>query len=180
MRSARLACLVAAVCVPFLVAPSASHGATVDYFLNLEGIEGESNAQGFENQIDVLSYAWGVSREDNKPVFQDLSVTKRVDSSSPELLVRAASGRTIPTAELTARRAGEQQLVFLTFCLTNVVVTSVQSSGGAGDAVPNESVTLAYSTITEVYRPQNPDGSAGQPIVGGWDLVRKLQTGAAC
>lgn len=122
----------------------------------------------------------GVTRTDNKPVFQDLSVTKRVDRSSPELLVRAASGQTIPTAELAARKAGEGQLIFLTFCLSDVVVTSVKSSGTPADAVPNESVTLAYSCIVQVYRMQNPDGSAGPAIVGGWDLVRKLQTGSAC
>ena len=32
-----------------------------DYFLKLDGIDGESAQKGHENQIDLLSWTWGES-----------------------------------------------------------------------------------------------------------------------
>ena len=36
--------------------------AQVDYFLKLEGIKGESQDDKHRDEIDVLSFSWGVSQ----------------------------------------------------------------------------------------------------------------------
>ena len=35
--------------------------AAVDYFLKIEGIEGESLQKGHEKQIEIMSFSWGES-----------------------------------------------------------------------------------------------------------------------
>ena len=34
----------------------------VDMYLKIDGVEGESVSKGFENQIDILSFQWGLSQ----------------------------------------------------------------------------------------------------------------------
>ncbi len=65
------------------------------------------------------------------------------------------------------RKAGKGQQEFLVLKMTDVMVTSYQTGGGAGG---NESqlidhVVLNFSSIEGEYRPQKPDGTLGQPVV---------------
>ena len=34
-----------------------------------------------------------------------------------------------------------------------------------------DSVSLAFSKVQVEYKPQNPDGSLGTPVVAGWDVM---------
>jgi type VI protein secretion system component Hcp len=37
--------------------------------------------------------------------------------------------------------------------------------------MPQEQVAFGFARIEIHYAPQNPDGSSGTDIVGGWDLL---------
>ncbi len=160
--------LLSAVAASFFLA-SVSAQAAIDAFLKLDGIKGESLDARHKDEIDVLSWSWGVSPKEEGKVgkrgcVQDLAITKVVDRSTPALFGAAAMGSQIASAVLTVRKAGENPQEFLTLTLNQVYVTSIQQSGTGGSGQLYEQATLRASTIVVSYRPQNPDGSLGAPV----------------
>lgn len=184
-------CLLLPASVFGLFMPAAAPAAS-DYFLEIDGIRGESNDKQFKDAIDVLSYSWGVSNSSTAtskgggkaaaaPNFSDFNFMKRVDSASVALFSLAASGGRVRSATLTARKAGEVPVQFLTFCLGDVGVSSVQQSGSGGDDLPTESFSLNYGSIVQVYRPQSSKGGFGNLFAAGWDLTKNLANdGSGC
>ena len=124
----------------------------VDMFLLLDGIKGESGDKTHKGEIDVLAWSWGLSNSGSfhqgegggsgKANFQDMSVTKYVDKASADLLYCSASGKHIPKAKLTVRKAGENPLEYLTFELENILVSSVSTGGSGGEDRLTENVSL--------------------------------------
>ena len=59
--------------------------------------------------------------------------------------------------------------------LTNVRVG--EYSGGSEDEaqMPGDELLLNYDTITFTVWPQNPDGSEGDPVTVGWDVVNNQE-----
>jgi type VI secretion system secreted protein Hcp len=169
-------------CVLLLIAPAA---ASARVFLELPGVPGESRVTGFENQIDVDSFQFGVSnpvlmgteKVKGKPTFSEINVTKKLDQSSPALLLRTATMAAFPYARVrvtSPSAAGEATV--LRYCFTNVQITSFsQSTGGS---VPIENVRFSYGTIVQSYTPQ--DGGKGDVFTAGWDVLGNLQFGSAC
>ncbi len=158
-----------------------ANAATVDYFLKVDGIKGESTAPGHEEQIELVSFSWGVSREvtagssgDAKAKFEDLAVIKLQDKSSTKLFLASASSKVIDRVVLTGIRtdlAGQQ---FMKVELEKVVISSFIESSATGE-LPNENVKLNFERIELIYRPTNPDGSLGTPFRAGWDVVQNRE-----
>jgi type VI secretion system secreted protein Hcp len=122
-------------------------------YLKIGDIKGESTDDKHKGEIEVLSWSWGesaaragttaaVARPAAGP--GKLTITKPVDSSSPELARAAASGRKFErmTVTLPPSRAGGK---YMTVTLRDVVISSVQQSG-SGDT-PTESVAFAYARV---------------------------------
>jgi type VI secretion system secreted protein Hcp len=158
---------VASVFAAFgVVAPAE---AAVDYFLEVNGVQGESQDAKFAKSIDIESYAWGASNGRKGVTLQDLSITKRLDLASPPLFQRLVQGTSIPSMELIGRKAGETQQIFLRFCFQDVQVSSVSQGGGTGGDNPSEHVTFGYTSVSEQYTAGNPDGKTGTTVFAGWN-----------
>jgi type VI secretion system secreted protein Hcp len=153
----------------------------VDMFLKIDGIKGESTADKHKDEIDIMSFSWGVSQSGSfaagsgagagKVQFQDISFTTRVSKASPLLFLGCATGEHIKEATLTARKAGEKQQDFLVIKLNDILVSSYQTSGSSGsDALPTDSFSLNFAKIEYSYIPQKPDGSSDVAQRAGWDL----------
>jgi type VI secretion system secreted protein Hcp len=54
--------------------------------------------------------------------------------------------------------------------LSEVLVTSYQTSGQGEEGVPVDQVSFAYAQVKVEYWPQKADGSLGAPLAAGWDL----------
>lgn len=153
--------------------------AAFDMFLKLDGIEGESVDARHPKEIEVLSFSQGVSTPPPLPgggggraSFSDLSITKLVDKSTPTLYLKCAQGAQIKEAVLVLRLSGGSSLEFYKIKLTDVLITSVQTSGSSGgDNRPVESISLNFSKIEWTYVPQKADGSGDTPVVTTWNLV---------
>jgi type VI secretion system secreted protein Hcp len=154
---------------------------SADYFLKIDGITGESRAKGHEGQIDIESFSWGASNTGTaatgggagagKVKFSDFSFSKMLDKASPLLMQAVASGKRIKTVTLYGTAAGEGNgQTYLTITLTDVLVSSFNESGSGGGGAPQDSLSLNFTKITFDYKPQNPDGSLGTAVHGGWDL----------
>ena len=152
----------------------------VDYFLRIEGIEGESADAKHKGEIDVLAWAWGASNSGavsvgggagaGKATIQDLQFTTPLSKASPKLFLACATGQHLKQAKLTAVRAGAKQAEFLTLTLSDVMVSSYQTGGSEGaDISPMDQVSLNFAKLAMEYRGQKADGSPDTPVVAGWD-----------
>lgn len=156
------------------------------FFLKIESIPGESTVTGHVNEIDVLSYSTGASNSSTqfgggggsgKVNFQDLSLTKFVDGTSPALLLACASGQHFPSVELKgARRKNGTLQDYLTVKLSNVIVTSVSSGGSAGDQRLTENISINFTKIEFTVRKLNPDGTLGAPATMTWNIATNTGT----
>jgi type VI secretion system secreted protein Hcp len=172
--------------------PSCNAGGTLTtgYFLSMDGIAGESGDQKHKCAIDIMSFSWGASNTGTHSVgggggagagkvrFQDVHFTKRVDSSSPILMLDTATGKHIKTAVLSFRKAGgeQQSQDFLTITFTNVLVSEYQMGGTASsDPVPTDEFSLNFAKISVQYRPTMGDGSLGAPITSCFDVQHRVK-----
>ena len=149
-------------------------------FARIVDIKGESKDAKHPDEIEVLSFSWGVSHTSSagggggggagKAVFQDLSITHGIDRATPLLLKACATGVHIRDATISHRRAGAGQTDHLVVKLSDVLVTGVTHTGG-DDEPYAEVVTLRFAKVDFEYRPQKPDGSADTPVSFRYDLV---------
>ena len=149
-----------------------------DYFLKIDGIPGESLDAKHKDEIEVLSWSWGETNEpppasgggagSGKVAMTDLHVSANFSRASPQLLLACASGKHIKSAVLTGRKAGKAQAEFLTFSLSDVLVSGYQTGGSAAEA-PLDSISLNFSKIEVSYKQSKADGSLAKAIRVGWD-----------
>jgi type VI secretion system secreted protein Hcp len=159
--------------------------AAVDYFLKIDGIEGESQDSKHKGEIDVLSWSWGESQSGThsgqggggagKVSMQDFHFVMTVNKSSPKLMLACANGEHIKQATLTCRKAGKEQQEYLKITFTDLLVSSYQIGGSQGDVIPTDQVSLNYSTIKFEYKEQKPDGTLGGAINAGYDLKKNAK-----
>ena len=143
--------------------------ATSDYFLKLDGIDGESIDDKHKGEIEVASFSWGASNParpgfgagggSGKVTLQDFHFVKATDSSSPTLFKSCATGVHIKKATLTVRKTGSERLEYLKINLQDIIVSSFEQKAD-GD-VPLDSFSLSFADITFTQTRQNPDGSLG-------------------
>ena len=116
----------------------------VDMFLKIMGVDGESQDSKHANEIEVLSFSWGVTNQSRragtsrigstgKPTISDLSIVKRLDSASPRLFEVSCTGEHLHDAVLTMRKAGDKPVEFYKVTMSDVLISSVQPAGSAGD-----------------------------------------------
>jgi type VI secretion system secreted protein Hcp len=152
-----------------------------DYFLKIEGVDGESTDAKHKGEIELLAYSWGESQAGThaygggggagKVSMQDFNFTMRVNKSSPKLMLACATGDHLKTAKLTIRKAGGDQQEYMTVTFSDVLVSSYQTSGvGDGDSIPNESISLNFAKVEFEYKPQKADGTLDSPVKTGYDL----------
>lgn len=148
-------------------------------FLKIDGVDSEAIQKGFEGQIELASFSLGASNPTNlggggwgagKVSVSSFNVTKRTDSASPLMFQACCLGKHFPNAKVSICKAGGEQQVFLEYQFDTVYIEDIQWSGGAGDDVPMETVSLAFGKVEMTYKRQNPDGSLGKPIVASYDI----------
>src|SRR4051812_7366529 len=166
---------LAVACALVLGVPAA---ASAKVFLELPGVPGESQVSGFENQIELDSFQFAVSnpvqmgteKVKGTATFSELVVTKKLDQSSPMLLLRTANMAPFAFARVritTPSAAGESTV--LRYCFTNVQATAFSQSTGGN--LPIESVRLSYGTIVQSYTRQGSGGGKSDVFTSGWDVL---------
>jgi type VI secretion system secreted protein Hcp len=154
--------------------------AQVDYFLNIDGIPGESTDDKHKSEIDVLSWSWGETNAGThssgggggagKVSMQDFNFTMRANTATPKLMLACATGQHIKKAVLTCRRAGTEQQEYLSIEMSDLLVSSYQTGGSQGDVVPVDQISLNFSKLVMDYKPQKEDGTLGSPVKAGYDV----------
>ena len=150
-----------------------------DIFAKIGDIKGESLDSKHKDEIEVLSFSWGVTNAvgpatgggsgAGKATFHDLSIVHNIDTASPKLMQACATGTHLKEATITHRKAGKGQQEFLIFKMNDIIITSVTHSGSGGQPTP-EVVTLAFAKVAIEYKPQKADGSLDAGIHFKYDL----------
>lgn len=153
----------------------------VDMFLKLDGIAGESADKAHGKEIDVLAWSWGLSQSGSfhvgggggagKANFQDISLTKWVDRSTPTLINKIATGEHIKSATLVVRKAGKSPLEYVIIEMEQIMVTSLSTGGSGGEDRLTENVTLNFAKVKVSYVPQKADGTGDPKIEFGFNIA---------
>ena len=184
MRKTKALSILAALPLWLAVASFHASAAQVDYFLKIDGVDGESQDEGHKDWINLLSFSQSVSVDidptSGRPgtaKFEDIQFTKYLDKATPLLMLNCASGKHIPTATLVCRKAGTgaAPVEYYKITMTDILVSSVSTSGSAGDPVPTETLSLNFTKIEWEYIPQSADGSVEPPVKTAWDLTTNQQ-----
>jgi len=153
-----------------------------DAFLKLDGVKGESTADAHKDEINILSFSWGVSNPHSigtgagggsgKAHISTFNVMKKTDAASASLFQNCCSGKHYPVANVVLRKAGgEKPVEYLKYKFTDVFVENLQWSGSSGgDDVPAESVSFAFAKVEITYTPQDSKGKEGSPLLASWDI----------
>ena len=151
-----------------------------DIFAKLGDIKGESLDSKHKDEIEVLSWSWGVTNAATpagtgggagagKAKFQDFSFTHKIDKASPVLMQACATGVHLKEATITHRKAGKGQQEFLIIKMNDVIVTALMD-GDSSEGGSSETVSLAFAKVDVEYKPQKADGSLDAGIHFKYDL----------
>lgn len=154
----------------------------VDIFLKLQGINGESEDQSHSNEIDIIGWTWGMSNMGTahmgggagtgKANFNDIAVTKYVDLASTSLLKACSTGKHVPEAVITVRKAGEKPLEYVVITMKKVFIANVQFGGNAGSEQVTEVITLNFAEIDFKYQGQGDTGSSDGSDSFKWNIPK--------
>jgi type VI secretion system secreted protein Hcp len=153
----------------------------VDMFLKIDGIKGESMDEKHKGEIEILSYSFGAQQQGTsgtgggggagKVSFSDFHFQQNMHTGTTDMLLAMCTGKHIPKALLTQRKAGGKQETFLKVTFEDVLVTSWQPAAhGSSSELPQESITLNFSSMKVEYAPQNKDGTVGAFSNAGWSV----------
>src|SRR5262249_14733397 len=150
-----------------------------DIFAKLGDIKGESTDSKHKDEIEVLSYSWGVTQTGSigtgggagagKATFQDLSIGHKFDKAAPKLLQGCATGEHLKEATITFRKAGERQQDFLIIKMNDVIITGVVQGAPSSEA-GSETVRLEFAKVDWEFKPQKADGSLDAGIHFKFDI----------
>ena len=150
-----------------------------DIFAKIGDIKGESLDNKHKDEIEVLSWSWGVTNDAaqsmgggggaGKASFHDLSFTHKIDKASPVLMKGCATGQHLKEATITRRKAGKGQQEFLIIKMNDVLITAV-TDVDSNEGSDLETVSLAFAKVDLEYRPQKADGSLAAGIHFKYDI----------
>jgi len=139
----------------------------VDYFLKLDGIQGESQDEKHKNEIQVLSWSWGAANVSSvsgtggsgagKVDMSDVSMMLNFDKSTPKFFKAICAGTHIASGELAAIKAGGNGKPYLKVDFKELFVTGLQMS--AAGEVPAVSLSFTYDEIKIDYSAQDEKGN---------------------
>ncbi|MDQ3799488.1 MAG: type VI secretion system tube protein Hcp [Acidobacteriota bacterium] len=159
-----------------------------DFYLKIDGIEGESEAVGFEKQIQVESWSFGATNSGSaglgtglgsgKVSMQDFHFVMQNGKASAQIMLAVCKGNHIPKAVLSCRKTGGDgtPYTYYTYTFDNLVLSSYQS--GASQTLPMEQVSFNFTKITLEYFQQKPDGTVALTNTISYDTKRVEGAGA--
>ncbi|HDF2328762.1 TPA: type VI secretion system tube protein Hcp [Morganella morganii] len=164
--------------------------ALVDYFLKIEGVEGESPDQQYGGWIQLQALQWseenagrwgfGSGGGSGKVEMKDFEFRMVSNKASPKLFLMCATGEHIPQAKLVCRKSGNGQQDFMTVTFSNCLVSTFKTVGNmpldpqtkvdTDTVLPTDVISLNFARIEVEYKEQKNDGSMGAIIKAGYDL----------
>lgn len=154
-----------------------------DYYLQLDGIKGESTDSGHAGWIECRTVTWSITQPKSatastsgghtaeRAELSEIMLSKLVDLSSPILAQTCACGKTIPRAKFEFQRADGpgEPIKYFEVELENVLIGHIAPTFD-GSGQPAESMGLKFSKVRWKYTRQQVAGGASGNTAGGWDM----------
>ena len=158
-----------------------------DYYLKLDGVEGESQKEGHTKEIEVASWSWGGTNDGSfalgagggtgKFHAHDLNVNAYLSKASGKLLQACTKGSHIDKGVLSARKSGgdNKPYDFLKITLEHCLVSSFNTNGSQGVEQLIDSITLNFTKVTYEYFAQDPSkGTVSSTGSISYDLAKAV------
>ncbi len=107
---------------------------------------------------------------------QDLSITKRIDKSSPNLIKFCCQGKHFDKAFLYVRKAGELPVEYFVIKMKDIIISSVQTGGSGGGDQLTEQLSLNFAEFEVIFTEQDAKGAATTSIPGGFNIAGNVAT----
>ena len=161
--------------------------AVVDYFLKIDGIDGEAQDKTHKNEIQLESWSFGATNSGSaghglgmgagKVQMGDFHFVMKSNKASPKLYLACADGEHIKKAVLTCRKAGKEQQEYLKWTFTDLLVSSFQTGGSASsDVIPLDQISINFTEAQIDYKEQKADGTLGGAVTAKYNV--KTQSSA--
>lgn len=154
----------------------------VDYWLEIEGVESESQDETLTDAIQIDSFQWGEKNKGSwnvnggggqgKVEMGDFSFSMLLNKATPKLFLMCATGEHVSSAKLTCRKAGGEQSVFFEIEFTNLCLSSCQIVGGDGLLHPKNTISFNFEAMEVNYMDQSSEGSSGATVTAGYNLKK--------
>lgn len=143
-----------------------------DIFLKIDSqrggvIKGESNDSAHPNEIDVVSWSWGMraggamggAGAAGRTAMDAITISKQVDSASTALMSVMRSNDLIKKAVLTVRKAGTVPIEYFIVTIEQARITSYDVGTAPGaEHLMDEKITISFQKISIDYYPQDATG----------------------
>ncbi len=169
-----------------------------DFFVKIDGIDGDSNDKAHGKWIEVISFSHGAQQNvgagratdvSGRGAFFPFTFVHLIDKATPKLQQFCMSGQKVAKVQFQVCRAvsGKQEIVY-EVTLENVkiaksfVKTAVSSGNGAsemldnfvgsdGSYIPLEQVDLIAGKMTWKYTAIKPDGSKDGAVEANFNQI---------
>jgi len=146
-----------------------------DYYVLLAGVNGESQASGMTNNIELDSWSWGASNPTSlggkglaagKPSLASFNCSFSLEAASFQLIMNLVQGTVVATTTFTGRKTGGggTPYTYLVITMTNCFIEAF-STGGGSSGNPPASLSIAYEKINYQYYTQ--DTASGSVTLAG-------------
>ncbi len=154
-----------------------------DFFLKLDGIDGESNDKGHAKWIELISFDHGAMQNISiqrgadvagRGQFMPFKFTHAVDKATPKLQLSCMNGQKIAKAEFAYCRAiaGAQVAVYeITMENVKVARAEVKTVDSEGTLQPVEEIELVAGKMSWKVTPIKPDNTKDGAIEAVFDQI---------
>ncbi len=191
MRKSLFTAVATAAVAAGLMGAASAHAAT-DYFLVVtsnnpaNAINGDAIVGKTTNAIQIDSFDLSVENTTTigsasggagvgKAKFDELTIKKPVDATSPMFFKLLASGQNIPGMELIARKSGGApgtSAIYQRYYFNTAFVTKQEHS--SGDESVDETLTFQYGALGQTYVKQNPTSGALTNVFQAWSQTNNV------
>lgn len=155
-----------------------------DIYLKIDDLVGDSQDKAtpsHEGEIQVLGFSWGMTQTgtthlstgggSGKVSVNDISFTKRMDTTSTNIIQKCCDGTHFNQAVFTVRKAGGKNPVeYLKITLIDLIISSVTTSVAPESETVIENVTLNFAKFKLAYTPQDYQGNPQAEMPSSWDI----------
>lgn len=161
-------------------------------YMKMDKIQGDVTAKGHEKWIEIYDLNFSVKRhintepgriadrEGTRPSISEITITKKIDRSSPLIFSESCVGKATPSVQIDICQTDDSLNPYTQLTLNNVIVSGYELSSLQQEQAiqqnPMERISLSFDKIELKYTPYGSDNKPQSPIPAGYDLKSATAT----
>ena len=149
------------------------------FYMQFDDAKGDVTEKNHTNWIDLLSVEFSTNRKVSQesgnpkrnigtPSISKIVVTKKMDSSTPQLFADSLFGK---GAKCVLHYLDNSSQVFMEYTLENALLSHYSVHSSSGIIQPIEIAEISFTTMKTVYTPYDAPGRKGTPMASGYNIV---------